>query len=305
MKNGSGLHCDWIAVDWGTSHCRAWAMASDGRCLSEASNAYGMSRLAPEEFQSALLGLIEGWLGGDGTLVLACGMVGAQTGWVDAGYRGVPCAPRGDQPLKISGTDRRIDVRVLPGLRQDDPANVMRGEETQIAGFLSRTPDFDGVICLPGTHSKWAQISAGEVVSFQTAMTGELFSALTGATILRQTIPDEGWDEDAFSQAVSDAMSRPQALALRLFSLRAEALLKGLDGAAARARLSGLLIGIELAATRPYWLGQDVALIGAPALSAAYAEALGAQGLAPQAADATEMTLAGLTAARNGLKEVS
>ena len=53
----------------------------------------------------------------------------------------------------------------------------MRGEETQIAGFLALNPGWDGVICLPGTHSKWAHVSAGEVVSFQTFLTGESFRA--------------------------------------------------------------------------------------------------------------------------------
>ena len=54
----------------------------------------------------------------------------------------------------------------------------MRGEETQIAGFLSEFPGFDGVVCLPGTHTKWVHLSAGEIVSFRTFMTGELFGLL-------------------------------------------------------------------------------------------------------------------------------
>ena len=37
------------------------------------------------------------------------------------------------------------------------------------------------MICLPGATSVWAQISAGEVVSFQTFLTGELLG-LGGAT---------------------------------------------------------------------------------------------------------------------------
>ena len=61
----------------------------------------------------------------------------------------------------------------------------MRGEETQIAGALSLMPGFDGVLCLPGTHSKWAQICAGEVVSFQTFMTGEMFALLSEQSVLR------------------------------------------------------------------------------------------------------------------------
>ena len=96
---------------------------------------------------------------------------------------------------------------------------------------------------------------------------------------------------------MDQALSRPESLATSLFSLRAEGLLAGLSGDAARARLSGLLIGAELAAMRPYWLGQAVALVGAEALSGAYATALGAQGVPTEMAGAEEMTLAGLTAA--------
>ena len=92
-------------------------------------------------------------------------------------------------------------------------------------------------------------------------------------------------------------MSRPEALASRLFSLRAEGLLHNLQPNVARARLSGLLIGAELAAARPYWLGQQIALIGDPKLSAFYATALESQGAPAAQAEATRATLAGLTKA--------
>ena len=94
-------------------------------------------------------------------------------------------------------------------------------------------------------------------------------------------------------------------MANRLFTLRAEGLLHGLGTEAATARLSGLLIGAELAAARPYWLGQRIALIGAPKLAAHYAAALALQGVVAETANATECTLAGLTAAYVRLKESS
>ena len=87
---------------------------------------------------------------------------------------------------------------------------------------------------------------------------------------------------------------RPEKLGARLFSLRAEGLIAGLTPQAARARLSGLLIGTELAAAKPYWLGQRVTLIGAETLSTAYARALGLQGIEAQLLNATDCTLAGL-----------
>ena len=119
----------------------------------------------------------------------------------------------------------------------------MRGEETQLAGLLAAEPGFDGVACLPGTHTKWVHLSAAEVVSFASYMTGEIFALLATASVLRKTVAPDGWSEPDFLQAVEDGMARPERVAARLFGLRAEALLHGLAPERARARLSGLLIG--------------------------------------------------------------
>jgi 2-dehydro-3-deoxygalactonokinase len=294
----------WIAADWGTSHLRVWAM--DGASVvAEAQSDKGMGTLARDGFEPALLDLVTPWLDGAAgpMTVIACGMVGARQGWIEAPYAAVPCAPLATAPAEAPVTDPRLRVLVLPGLKQDHPADVMRGEETQIAGFLALNPGFDGVLCLPGTHCKWVQVSAGEVVSFRSFMTGELFATLGTHTVLRHTIPSSGWDDAAFATALDDALSRPEALAARLFSLRAEALLHGLEPATARARLSGLLIGAELAGARPYWLGQQVAVIGDGPVARPYLSALEAQGLSPIRCDAAAMTRAGLNAARLHLKD--
>jgi 2-dehydro-3-deoxygalactonokinase len=271
-------------------------MADDARVLAEAVSDDGMGRLAREAFEPALLRLV-----GDSldparvTPVLACGMVGSRQGWFEAPYRAVPCAPLDAVGMvRVPVADPRLSVQIVPGLSQASPADVMRGEETQIAGALALNPGFDGVICLPGTHSKWAHVSADEVVSFQTFMTGELFALLSTQSVLRHGLA-EGWDDAAFDAGLSDAISRPDRIAARLFSLRAEFLLHGLTPAKGRARLSGLLIGIELAGAKPYWLGQRVILVGAPALAASYTRALQAQGLSPEIMDATACTLAGLS----------
>lgn len=291
----------WIAVDWGTSHLRVWLMSSDGTVLKRLSSKDGMGGLAPDQFEPALLALVADDLSDGPVPVLICGMAGSRQGWIEAPYARVPCHP------PVAGVaaptrDSRLKVRILPGLRQDSPADVMRGEETQIAGFQALNPGWDGVVCLPGTHCKWAHLSAGEVVSFRTALTGELFALLAGQSVLRHSVGEAGWDEAAFQEAVSDAMSRPEALGTRLFSLRANHLLHGLSPEMARARLSGWLIGGELAATRAYWLGQQVALIGSDAVAGPYASALQAQGVATIRTDADRMTLEGLKAAYAALE---
>jgi 2-dehydro-3-deoxygalactonokinase len=285
---------DWIAVDWGTSNLRAWAMGEQG-VLAEAQSEEGMGKLARDAFEAALLRLIGPWLGGGVTPVVACGMVGSRQGWHEAPYRAVPCTPldRGALVVVLT-TDPRIQVMIAPGLKQVTPADVMRGEETQVAGALALHPTYDGVLCLPGTHAKWAQISAGEVVSFQTFMTGEMFALLSTQSVLRHGMAGEGWDDAAFDAALSDALSRPEKIAARLFGLRAEGLIAGLSPQAAKSRLSGLLIGIELAAARPYWLGQQISIIGAEGLARSYARALQTQGVTARLLPATACTLAGL-----------
>ncbi len=290
------MKTEWIAVDWGTSHLRAWAMQGE-TVLDQAQCDQGMARVARGDFQTALLDLIEAWLGDAPTDVIACGMVGARQGWVEAPYAAVPSTPIPNAPIRVPDTDPRIRAFVVPGLKQVSPPDVMRGEETQIAGFLSGRQNWDGVLCLPGTHTKWVQVSAGEVISFRTFMTGELFELLRGHSVLKHSVGD-GWDDTAFAEAVADTLSKPENLAGRLFGLRAADLLLDQGGAIARARLSGLLIGAELAATRPYWLGQQLAVIGADEVAQIYARALQQQAAFVEMAEAQRSTLAGLSLAR-------
>lgn len=302
---GAAAEAGWIGVDWGTSHLRAWAMTEGGAPLAEARSDRGMGTLGRAEFEGALLDLIAPWLDDTPVEVLACGMVGSRQGWAEAPYTAVPCPPLAFNLARAPAADPRLAVRIVPGVKQTSPADVMRGEETQIAGFLAASPSFDGIICLPGSHSKWVHVSAGEIVSFRTFLTGEMFEALSEHTVLRHGLAGAKGspDMDAFGTALSETLSRPEALAGRLFELRAEGLLEGLDPAVAQSRLSGLLIGAELAAARSYWLGQPVAVVGSRALTPLYSGALAAQGLAPIQADGAEMTRAGLTAARARLRE--
>jgi 2-dehydro-3-deoxygalactonokinase len=293
---------DWVALDWGTSNLRGWAMCGS-QVLSTAQSTDGMGTLGRGDFAPALEALISNWGVPADIAVIACGMVGSRQGWCEAPYRAVPCAPLSTDLVEVQDTPR--NVHIIPGLRQVTPADVMRGEETQIAGFLALNDGWDGVICLPGTHTKWAQISAGEVISFQTYMTGEMFALLSSASVLRHSVGGDGWNTQAFDNAVEEALTKPEKLAARLFSIRADDLLDGTPPATCRARLSGLLIGAELAASKPYWLGTNIAILGAQSQSEHYARALQTQGASATIADTARMTLAGLTAAYRHLKETS
>jgi 2-dehydro-3-deoxygalactonokinase len=292
----------WVAVDWGTSHLRVWLMDSANTVLAGRQSTDGMSRLATNEYGDALYRLVPELDGRKQIPVICCGMVGSRQGWAEAPYAQAPCKPPGIDAATCL-QDGALNVRILPGVKQMSPPDVMRGEETQIAGFLEAHSGFDGVICLPGTHSKWVHISAGEIVSFRTFMTGEMFDLLGRQSVLRHSIAEDGWDADAFESALSDALSRPGDIAARLFSLRAAQLVGDQSPQTARAKLSGLLVGIELASARPYWLGQPIAIIGADALAQIYADALIAQGGSVTRVSGLDITLQGLCAAYSQIKE--
>lgn len=214
-----------------------------------------------------------------------------------------PCKPPGiSARTGKNGGDERFDFRFIPGVSQEKPADLMLGEETQIAGFLSLTPDFDGVVCLPNRYTKWAHISAGEIVSFRTFMTGEISGLLSRYSVLQHAVSTGGWDETLFRKCVGDAMSSPQNVSSWLFSLFAGQSLGQKNACDGRSRLTGWLVGAELAAARSYWLGREVVVIGATEPSAQYRSALAECGAFTRSVSADDCALAGLKAARAGLK---
>ena len=180
----------------------------------------------------------------------------------------------------------------------------MRGEETQLLGVTE--PDFTGLVCIPGTHSKWVRIDAGRIVEFSTYMTGELFSVIAQHSILAHAVETAesgasplAADSQPFREGLSMALAAPASLTASLFRLRAAQLLGFEQRADGAARLSGLLIGTELADAAPPVIGplRSVRLIGAGALGRLYEAALAGQGLDVTAIDAEQASRLGLAKA--------
>ena len=209
-------------------------------------------------------------------------------------------------------SDPRLRVRLLPGLSQISPGrfDVMRGEETQLAGLIAREPDFSGLACLPGTHAKWARLEKGAVLHFTTFLTGELYGLLARQSVLRHSIGEDDLTEpdcrEAFVTAVHDIQSAPGRYPAWLFGLRAADLLDdGLPAGEARrarlaTRLSGLTIGLELAGLGVE-LDGPVTLIGNTALCDRYALALEVLGHHSRRLDGEAAVLAGLELAHRAL----
>jgi 2-dehydro-3-deoxygalactonokinase len=301
---------NWIAVDWGTSNLRLWAMDDNAAILGSAESPLGMNAIAGDpklSFEAVLIDLIDGWLSADqrDLPVVICGMAGAKQGWLEAPYCDVPVRPSDLAKGAVSPNvrDPRISVFILPGLCQRDDADVMRGEETQLVGFMAQNPDFSGWVCLPGTHSKWAHVSTGMIKGFRTYMSGEVFALLSQHSILRHSV-DDAWDDGAFADAVRKASEQPTAFLHSLFTVRAGALVApvGASVAPGAAVLSGTVIGAEIADVlgllQP---GENIALIGAGKLASLYQGALAVHGHKAALQDGTAITLSGLRQAHETL----
>jgi 2-dehydro-3-deoxygalactonokinase len=149
---------------------------------------------------------------------------------------------------------------------------------------------------MPGTHSKWVRVEGGRMTAFTTYMTGELFAAIRGHTILAHAIADEVPDELAFLGAVRHALENPQALTAQLFSIRASQLLGFGKAQASHSAISGLLIGLEIAAAKMAGISTKVDLIAGGTVAERYATALGMAGIAFEQRDADHCVIEGLAA---------
>jgi 2-dehydro-3-deoxygalactonokinase len=242
----------YVAVDWGTSSFRLWLVDRAGNVLGERRSHEGMVAAGKLGFATVLQSHLQATGAAHALPVIVCGMAGARQGWVEAGYVDTP-APLAailKHAVAVPGQDR--DIRILPGIAQRDRAapDVMRGEETQLLGALGADATDEAVVCLPGTHSKWVRVNGGTVERFATFMTGELFDVVTRETILSHAVTgaDDAVDTEAFKSAVGAAIEKPALAANLLFRVRSGQLLHGGTPSSARERISGTLIGLELAA---------------------------------------------------------
>ena len=267
-----------VALDWGTSSLRAYLLGDDGRILDRRAEPWGILQLPEHDFRGAYDRITGDWSQVHAPLsAIASGMIGSAQGWIEAPYVDLPAGL--EQLARGLASVPGTRLRIVPGVAQRGSSpNVMRGEETQIVGALAAQPALaDGLLVLPGTHSKWVRLAGGRVTGFATYMTGELYSVLRMHSILGRLAPAGAEaltpDSEAFARGVLAAQRSSEGLGPLLFSARASVLVGDLAAGSSLEYLSGILIGDEL---RGGLAGGErpAALIGDPTLCARYVSAL-------------------------------
>ncbi|MEP7453676.1 2-dehydro-3-deoxygalactonokinase [Phyllobacterium sp. SB3] len=290
--------------DWGTTRFRLWLVDGAGNVLGERRADDGLDVSRVRGFASVLEDHLAS-LGAPSNLpVVICGMAGSRQGWIEANYVQVPA----DLNAILSGTvklpDMARDVRIIPGLCQSgDAPNVMRGEETQLLGAILDRNLSNGIIAMPGTHSKWVELEQGRAKSFGTYMTGELYALVSQQSILRHSVQDAADlaspDHQEFVAALKSMLAGGSLLG-QFFSIRAAMLLNDLTPEGAASRLSGLLIGAEIAGAKAI-SNNRITLVASGAMATLYGKAFDIAGLEFDLVDADEAVRKGLFVAASGI----
>jgi len=269
-----------IAGDWGTSNLRLYLCESLGQNKSRIKDTrYGPGiNQSNSDFEETFFNLTEDWLTQYGKLpVLLSGMIGSSIGWHEAPYLNCPVGPDEIAAGRIQFAARGLDFSILAGLKAQNPLginDVMRGEELQMLGWLQQqdAPPEQQLFALPGTHNKWTLTRNGQIETFLTAFSGELFGLLRDHSILIQQQDSFGFNSAAFEQGIDavHGLNGAQLVHL-LFSTRSKQVLGEMANTDALSYLSGLIIATDVIGAINLFEDIDsVVVIGEPNMSAHY-----------------------------------
>ena len=287
-----------VLCDWGSSRLRAF-LEIDG-AIADRRDGPGINRLGAESPAQALSAVLAPWRSGSRLEVFLCGMAGSRNGLAEAPYVRAPATMESWRRSRLRVRAGEFDASIAPGVQASNflgVPDVMRGEETQIFGALALDRQLaagNHLIVLPGTHSKWVQVRDGVIERAQTYITGELFELLGRHSSLLRVGTDSGAENQGFEAGVR-AGARGD-LAASLFETRTAQLLDGRSAGWAKAFLSGLLIGAEIACLSETGelRSAPLTVIGEPELTAIYLQALASHHFRARALDGERCVCEGL-----------
>lgn len=257
-----------ISCDWGTSAFRLrLAEAETGTVLSEVKTDQGIAAtyalwknnkegIDPFLFYMAVISTsieaIEKQCGYflENIPIVISGMATSSIGMIELPYKELPFRSDGGDLLTHivqSSQDFKHKMIFISGVKS--ATDVLRGEETILAGCNTASDEVEQVFIFPGTHSKHIIVKNGIALDFKTYMTGEFFELLCKESILSASVEqdntDEGNENNAhFTKGVTEGVA--SNLLNSTFHVRTNQLFKKMNRRENYHYLSGLLIGAEL-----------------------------------------------------------
>jgi len=180
--------------------------------------------------------------------IVLSGMASSSIGMLELPYKELPFYCDGSDLLIHTMTSKQevpSQIIIISGAKSE--ADVIRGEETILAGCDITADDKEQLFLFPGTHSKHIGVKNGLVHSITTYMTGELFDLLSNKSILSASVKKNDQPQsnnDFFAEGVQHGAT--SSLMNSIFHVRTNQLFNKVNAEDNYHYLSGLLIGHEL-----------------------------------------------------------
>jgi len=285
-----------LSCDWGTTSFRLrLADTATRQMLAEAKSAQGIAAtyaLWKEQhstdrilFYSDVIlqqiKLLEEKVGYslDNLPVIISGMASSSIGMLELPYKSIPFNVNNAELETgiIPVTEKsRHQMIIISGVCSAN--DVMRGEETILAGCNIENTNDEQLFIFPGTHSKHVVIQNDIVREIKTYMTGEVFDLLSTKSILTASVEADKImnNNESFIKGICEAVST--SLLNSIFHVRTNQLLGASDKKENYHYLSGMLIGEELKdiQNKNY---VSVTVVSSGTLLTLYTEALSVLGL--------------------------
>jgi 2-dehydro-3-deoxygalactonokinase len=185
----------------------------------------------------------------DDAPVIISGMASSSIGMLELPYKKMPFRCDGSDLVIQTipgGEDDRHKIIMISGARSS--VDVLRGEETILAGCNIPKLDAEQLCIFPGTHSKHLAIRNGLVENITTYMTGELFDLLSNKSILSASVKKNGQEQNVSNRFFVEGVMKGtvSSLSNSIFHVRTNQLFRKATPQENYDYLSGLLIGHEL-----------------------------------------------------------
>ena len=288
-----------FSCDWGTSAFRLRLVdAESGKVLFSVKTPYGISAAfndwkqanQPEEnriafYQAYLFDEVKKITASfndsfDNVPLILSGMASSSIGMMELPYKELPFLCNGSDLIihTLRGEDLPYKIIMISGAKS--AVDVIRGEETILAGCHVHDKDNQQLFIFPGTHSKHITVQNGAAQSITSYMTGELFELLSKKSVLSASVkkndPEQNLNNYHFVEGVNKGITLN--LMNSIFHVRTNQLFKKLTPLENYHYLSGLLIGHELKDVAENNPG-NITLVCSEGLKNEYIQALDTLGL--------------------------
>lgn len=263
----SGTDKTFILADWGNSSGRLFCVRGSGLQPEILETKRVVGAKDTSDCAAVFEDVARHWIEKYGvTEAIFSGAVTSNIGWMTTKYAEAPARVSDVQKTKLT-TDYGLPCTFLSGTSIASGPHgyfdTVRGEDMQAFGWMALTGLADGILCTPGTHTKWMIVKDGAITNILTGVTGESFEVLNTHSMLTRGAEKASHETPEFERGLSAMQRSPRpALTHMLMAVRNLQLSGDITAARSADYLSGLLTGEDCASALEILLEGTIHIIG-------------------------------------------